>query len=207
MTGRERGHQSASDVGRDPRVGSAHPDARPLAHVSPVPDLAAALRAVPDFPSEGVLFQDLTPILADPALSRDLLGRLAAPWGRAGVTHVVGVEARGFWYGPLLADRLGAGFLPARKPGKLPAPTERAHYALEYGEDTLELHGQDLPAGARVLVHDDVVATGGTAAAACRLVEAAGATVVGLSFALEIAFLEGRTRLPDGVPVEAALSV
>ena len=172
-----------------------------------MPDLAAALRTVPDFPTPGVAFKDLAPILADPARFAELLGRLAEPWAGAGVTHVVGVEARGFWFGPALAARLGAGFLPARKPGKLPAPTERATYALEYGEDTLELQGQDLPAGARVLVHDDVIATGGTASAACRLVSSAGGAVVGLSFAVEIAFLDGRSALPDGVAVDAAIVV
>lgn len=172
-----------------------------------MPDLAAALRTVPDFPSPGIVFKDLTPILADRALSEALLDQLAAPWADAGVTHVVGIEARGFWFGPTLAARLDAGFLPARKPGKLPAETVRQSYALEYGEDTLELHAADLPEGARVLVHDDVIATGGTAAAACQLVEAAGGTVVGLSFALEIAFLDGRRQLPENVRVDAAMTV
>ena len=170
-------------------------------------DPAAALRTVPDFPSPGVQFKDLTPVLADPALFAALLGRLAAPWAEADVSHVVGVEARGFWFGPALAARLGAGFLPARKPGKLPAETLRESYALEYGDDALELHRADLPAGARVLVHDDVIATGGTAAAACRLVGAAGGAVVGLSFAVEVAFLDGRRSLPEGVPVDAAITV
>ena len=109
--------------------------------------------------------------------------------------------------GQALAERLGAGFLPARKPGKLPATSVRATYALEYGEDALELHAEDLPEGARVLVHDDVIATGGTAAAACRLVEAAGGTVAGLSFAVEIAFLGGRAQLPEGTRVEVAIEV
>ena len=171
------------------------------------PDLAAALRTVPDFPQPGVAFKDLAPVLADPALFAALLDRLAVPWAGAGVTHVVGVEARGFWFGPALAARLGAGFLPARKPGKLPRPTASASYALEYGRDTLELQAQDLPAGAAVLVHDDVLATGGTAAAACELVGAAGGRLVGLSFAVEIAALDGRGRLPDGVQVEAVLQV
>ena len=170
-------------------------------------DVEAALRTVPDFPSPGVQFKDLTPVLADPALFGALLSRLAAPWADAGVTHVVGIEARGYWFGPSLAARLGAGFLPARKPGKLPAETLRQTYALEYGEDAIELHRADLPAGARVLVHDDVIATGGTAGAAAALVEAAGATVVGFSFAVEVAFLRGLGRLPEGVPVDAAISV
>lgn len=171
--------------------------------------LLAAVRSVPDFPSPGIDFKDLTPVLADPDLFAEALGRLATPWAEAGVTHVVGVEARGFWFGPALAARLGAGFVPARKPGKLPAPTVRATYALEYGEDAVELHA-DAFAGCeapRVLVHDDVVATGGTAAAVCALVARLGATVVGVSLVLEIEALRGRSALPDGVPVEAVLRV
>ncbi len=172
-----------------------------------MPDLLAAVRTVADFPEPGVQFKDLTPILADPALFGVLLDRLAAPWSEAGVTHVVGIEARGFWFGAALAARLGAGFLPARKPGKLPGDTVRASYALEYGEDTLELHADDLPEGARVLVHDDVIATGGTAAAACALVREAAGTVVGMSVALEIVALDGRRQLPEGIPLEAVLRV
>ena len=172
-----------------------------------MPDFAAAIRTVPDFPEPGVQFKDLTPVLADPDLYAALLDRLAEPWADAGITQVVGVESRGFWFGPGMAARLGAGFLPARKPGKLPADTLREDYALEYGYDAVELHRDDLPESARVLVHDDVIATGGTAAAVCRLVEAAGATVAGLSFAIEVAVLAGRSRLPDGVPVDVALEV
>lgn len=172
-----------------------------------MPDLAAALRTIPDFPKPGIQFKDLTPVLADPALFDALLDRLAAPWAEAGVTHVVGIEARGYWFGAALAARLGAGFLPARKPGKLPGETIRATYALEYGEDAIELHAQDLPDGARVLVHDDVIATGGTAAAACSLVRQSGGAVVGASFVMELAFLDGRRLLPEGVPVDAALAV
>jgi adenine phosphoribosyltransferase len=171
--------------------------------------LLAAVRTVADFPSPGVAFKDLTPVLADPALFAAVLDRLAAPWADAGVTHVVGVEARGFWFGPALAARLGAGFVPARKPGKLPAPVVRAAYALEYGEDALELH-VDAFAGTpapRALVHDDVIATGGTAAAACVLAAEAGAAVVGVSVVLEIAFLDGRSRLADGVGLDAVLVV
>ena len=174
----------------------------------PVPDpLLAALRTVPDFPAPGVAFKDLTPILADPALFALAVDRLAAPWAEAGVTHVVGVEARGFWFGPSLAMRLGAGFVPARKPGKLPAATRRATYDLEYGTDTVEVHADALPPGARVLVHDDVVATGGTAAAVCALVEESGAALAGVSVVLEIAFLNGRSALPEGARIEAALTV
>ena len=171
--------------------------------------LFAAVLTVPDFPSPGIAFKDLTPVLARPALYADALGRLAAPWADAGVTHVVGVEARGFWFGPALAARLGAGFVPARKPGKLPRSVVREAYALEYGTDALDLHADAFAgvASPRVLVHDDVLATGGTAAAACALVAAAGGTVVGVSVVMEIAALGGRSRLPPGVRVAAALSV
>ena len=171
--------------------------------------LLAAVRTVPDFPSPGVAFKDLTPILADPDLFDEALGRLAAPWADAGVTHVVGIEARGFWFGAALAARLGTGFVPARKPGKLPADVLSASYALEYGTDTVELHA-DAFAGTlapRVLVHDDVIATGGTAAAVCALVAEAGAEVAGVSVVLEVAFLDGRARLPAGVRLDAVLSV
>ena len=170
--------------------------------------LAAAVRTVPDFPSPGIQFKDVTPILASPTLLREAADRLAAPWLEAGVTHVVGIESRGYWWGALLAERLGAGFVPARKPGKLPAETLSETYTLEYGTDQLDLHA-DAFAGlgppARVLVHDDVIATGGTAAAAVRLVERAGATVAGCSFLVELGFLQGQDRLPSGLRVESVL--
>ena len=179
-----------------------------------MPDaLLAAIVTVPDVPTPGVAFRDLTPVLADPALYADALERLAAPWAGdvpgGGITHVVGVEARGFWFGPTLAARLGAGFVPARKPGKLPRAVVREAYALEYGTDALDLHADAFAgvASPRVLVHDDVLATGGTAAAACALVAAAGGTVVGVSVVMEIAALDGRSRLPKGLRVDAALSV
>jgi adenine phosphoribosyltransferase len=172
--------------------------------------LAAALRTVPDFPSPGVSFKDITPVLADPVLFREAVERLRAPFAASAVTHVVGIEARGFWFGAALAERLGAGFVPARKPGKLPAATLREDYALEYGTDALEIHADALTPRARVLVHDDVIATGGTAAAAARLVRRAGATVVGFSFLVELGFLEGQARLrreAEHVPFYAALRV
>ncbi|HEX9952864.1 MAG TPA: adenine phosphoribosyltransferase [Rubricoccaceae bacterium] len=178
-----------------------------------MPDsVLAAIRTVADFPAPGVAFKDLTPVLADPALFAEALERLAAPWVTAGVTHVVGVEARGFWFGPALAARLGAGFVPARKPGKLPtgpgSPGVRsASYALEYGTDAVELLADALGPGARVLVHDDVLATGGTAQAVCALVAAMGASLAGVSVVLEIAVLGGRSRLPARMPVEAVLAV
>ncbi|MDX1420197.1 MAG: adenine phosphoribosyltransferase [Rubricoccaceae bacterium] len=169
--------------------------------------LADALRTVPDFPEPGVSFKDITPVLADPSLFREAVERLRAPFSGADVTHVVGIESRGFWFGAALAERLEAGFVPARKPGKLPAPTLREDYALEYGADALELHADALHEGDRVLVHDDVIATGGTAAAAARLVRRTGAEVVGFSFFVEIAALGGRARLAEGIPFRAALRI
>lgn len=169
--------------------------------------LLAAVRVVPDFPSPGIRFLDFTPVLGHRGLTDEAVARLAAPWIGAGITHVAAVESRGFWFGSLLAERLGAGLAPVRKPGKLPAETLREAYALEYGEDAVELHA-DAFAGdrpARVLLHDDVLATGGTAAAALRLVERAGGEVVGASFLLEIGALGGRAALPEGVRVEAVL--
>lgn len=168
-------------------------------------DLATAVRTVPDFPEPGIQFKDLTPVLADRVLYAGVVRHLAAPWEEENITHVLAMESRGFWFGGALAMHLGAGFIPARKPGKLPAPGPRESYALEYGEDALELPEDVLPEGARVLIHDDVIATGGTAGAACRLATQCGATVVGVSFVLELAFLNGRTQLPAGTRVESLM--
>ena len=169
--------------------------------------LIAAIRTVPDFPKPGVQFKDITPVLDDPALFQEAIERLATPFLAAEVTHIVGMEARGFWFGPTMAARLSAGFVPARKPGKLPCTTLREEYALEYGTDAIEIHADALKAGDRVLVHDDVIATGGTAAATARLVQQAGAEVVGFSFFVELAFLHGREQLPEGVLVRSVLRV
>ena len=169
-------------------------------------DLLAAVRTVDDFPEPGIGFKDLGPLLADPALARDTVEYLARPFLTAGATHVVGLDARGFWFGPSLALRLGAGFVAARKPGKLPPPTARVDYALEYGTDALELSTDALGPGDRVVIHDDVLATGGTAAAAVELVAATGAEILGVSVVLELAFLDGRQRL-DGQAVHAVLDV
>jgi len=159
--------------------------------------LSATLRDVPDFPSPGILFKDITPVLADPALMRDVITAMLAPSRSLDVTHVVGVESRGFLFGMPMALQLGVSFAPARKPGKLPWHTERESYDLEYRSDVLEMHTDAVAAGARVLVVDDVLATGGTAAATCRLVERLGGTVVGVSVLVELGFLQGRTRLPE----------
>jgi adenine phosphoribosyltransferase len=153
------------------------------------------LRPIPDYPKPGILFQDITPVLGDAHLLRDVVSGMAKPFASLGVTHVVGIEARGFILGGAVATTLGAGFVPVRKPGKLPWERVREEYALEYGTDTLECHRDGLAAGSRVVVVDDVLATGGTARATCDLMERIGVEIVGLSFLLELEFLEGRARL------------
>jgi adenine phosphoribosyltransferase len=158
-------------------------------------DLRAFIRDIPDFPRPGIVFKDITPLLLDPrALDDAIVGltRLAEPLE---VDLVVAPEARGFILGGALARELGVGFVPARRPGKLPHETVGANYALEYGIDALEVHADALAGGARVLVHDDLLATGGTAGALCELVERFGAEVVGCGFLIELSFLHGRERL------------
>lgn len=165
----------------------------------------AAIRDVPDFPKPGIIFKDITPLLGDSALFLDVCALLTAPFVRSEISHVVAIESRGFILGGPVANALGAGFVPVRKPGKLPAKTIREEYALEYGTDALEMHVDALSPSARVLVVDDVLATGGTAAAACRLVEKAGATIVGCAFLIELSFLAGRQRL-GGRRIEAIIA-
>ena len=160
-----------------------------------VTDLAEYVRDVADFPTPGVTFKDLTPLLADPAAFGSVVERLGAAFGGRRVDQVVGVEARGFIVGAPVAYRVGAGFTPVRKAGKLPWEVEHEGYSLEYGTDRLEIHRDALPRGARVAIVDDVLATGGTAAATARLVERLGAEVVGFGFVAELAFLHGRERL------------
>jgi adenine phosphoribosyltransferase len=157
--------------------------------------IAAAIRDVPDFPKAGIVFKDITPVLLDPSLFRDATEALAAPFAGESISHVVAIESRGFILGAPVAQTLGAAFVPFRKPGKLPHVVERVEYALEYGVDALECHRDALSGGQRVLVVDDVLATGGTAAAACALVESLGATVKGCTFLVELSFLHGRTKL------------
>jgi adenine phosphoribosyltransferase len=162
-----------------------------------VSDLRDHIRAIPDYPKPGIVFRDITPLLLDPdALDAAVSGLV--DWVRPrDVDLVVAAEARGFILGGAVARQIGAGFVPARKPGKLPHETVSAEYILEYGVDALEMHADALAHGARVLVHDDLLATGGTARALCELVEKAGAEVVGCAFLVELAFLSGRERLGD----------
>ena len=158
-------------------------------------DLSAFVRDVPDFPRPGILFRDVTPLLADPAALREAIRRLAEPFREAGIERVVGVESRGFLLGAPVALELGAGLAIARKPGKLPRRTIGVSYALEYGTDRLEMHADAVEPGQRVLVVDDLVATGGTAAATLRLARSAGADVVGCAFLIELKALGGRAQL------------
>jgi adenine phosphoribosyltransferase len=158
-------------------------------------DLRACIRDIPDFPAPGIVFKDITPLLLDPSALDDAVTRLAALVSPTRVDFVVAAEARGFILGAALARDLRAGFVPARKPGKLPAETISAEYTLEYGLDALEVHADALAGGARVLVHDDLLATGGTARALCDLVEELGGEIVGCAFLVELRFLDGRRRL------------
>ena len=162
--------------------------------------LNTTIRDVPDFPKPGILFKDITPVLADPQLLRDITLHLAETFRGAGIDAVVGMESRGFIFGSLLAVELGAAFAPARKPGKLPFRTIRESYALEYGEATLEMHEDALRPGQRVLIVDDLIATGGTALATANLVRRLGGLVISYAFVIELGFLAGRKVLaPDAV--------
>jgi adenine phosphoribosyltransferase len=168
--------------------------------VNPAQPLYDHIRDIPDFPQPGVVFRDITPLLGDAASFRLATDLMVAPFEMRApsdepITKVVGIEARGFILAAPIAHELGAGFVPVRKPGKLPWESIHEEYALEYGTDRLEVHSDAVIEGARVLVVDDVIATGGTAAATCRLVEALGATVIGIAAIIELAFLDGRARL------------
>jgi len=158
--------------------------------------LKAAIRDVPDFPKKGIVFKDITTLLKDPALFRRTIDLLAVLCGERTVDKVVAIESRGFILGGVLASRLNAGFVPVRKPGKLPAKTLSASYELEYGTDRLEIHEDALTRGDRVLIVDDVIATGGTAHAVGDLVDRLGAKVAAYAFLVELTFLKGREKLP-----------
>jgi len=163
-----------------------------------------AIRDVKDFPKPGIVFKDVTPLLLDPKLLEAVIAAMAEPYRSARINRVVSIESRGFLFGAPIALELGAGLVPIRKPGKLPAATQRVEYALEYGTDALEMHHDAVQSGDRVLVVDDVLATGGTANAAAQLVGGTGASVVGFSFLIELDFLKGRQRI-QGRHVEALL--
>jgi adenine phosphoribosyltransferase len=168
-------------------------------------DLREYVRDIPDFPSPGIVFKDITPLLLDPHALDVAVADLAELVAGAEVEFVVAAEARGFILGAALARELGAGFVPARKPGKLPAETVSAEYALEYGLDALEVHADAMAGGARVLVHDDLLATGGTAGALCELVSGLGGVIVGCAFLVELSFLGGRRRL-ERYPVHSLIA-
>lgn len=157
--------------------------------------LERCIRDVPDFPKPGILFKDITPILSDPRVFNLCLDTMAETYDGVALDVIVGIEARGFIFGAALAARMRKAFVPARKPGKLPSATRRVEYQLEYGTDAIEMHVDAISAGQRVLVVDDVLATGGTASATCELVRKLGAEVIGASFVIELTFLSGRDRL------------
>jgi adenine phosphoribosyltransferase len=158
-------------------------------------DLKQHIRNVPDFPKPGILFYDITTLLRDPAGLKTTIDRLSAPYAGNGIDVVIGIESRGFILGAAVADRLGAGFIPIRKPGKLPAKSIKETYDLEYGKDALEIHADAVDKGQRVLIVDDVLATGGTAAAAAGLVKKLGGQLHGLAFLIELLFLNGKAKL------------
>lgn len=166
--------------------------------------LLALVRTVPDFPSPGIAFKDITPLLADGAGLDLAVVAMADPWRDDEIDLVVGIEARGFLLGTPVARELGAGFVPVRKEGKLPSETAAVSYGLEYGADTIEMHIDAVTADHRVVIIDDVLATGGTAAAARELVTATGASLAGFGFLIELAFLNGRSRI-DGQRVETIM--
>jgi len=167
-------------------------------------DLKTKIRHVPDFPKAGILFYDITTLLQDPAGFRAAVDSLALPFSGQGIDLVVGIESRGFIFGAAVADRIGAGFSPVRKPGKLPSSCVRATYDLEYGTDTLEMHDDAVKKGQRVLIVDDLLATGGTARATAGLVKRLGGDVHALAFLIELVALNGRAKLA-GERVHSAL--
>ncbi|HEY2374294.1 MAG TPA: adenine phosphoribosyltransferase [Gaiellaceae bacterium] len=158
-------------------------------------DLKSLVREVPDFPTPGIGFKDIAPLLLDPAALKQTVSELAAWTAEREPDLVLGAEARGFWLGAAIAIEAGCGFVPARRPGKLPPETVAASYALEYGQNELEVAADAIADGARVVIHDDVLATGGTVQAIAGLVEKLGGTVVGINFVIELSFLEGRKKL------------
>jgi adenine phosphoribosyltransferase len=167
-------------------------------------ELKKKIREIPDFPKPGILFYDLTTLLKDPESLRGLVDILTQQYKDWQIEQVVGIESRGFIFGPVLAYNLNAGFVPVRKKGKLPADTIRADYDLEYGQDALEIHRDAIARQQRVLIVDDLIATGGTAAATARMVQELGGSVLGLAFIVELELLKGREKL-DGFDVYSVL--
>ena len=167
-------------------------------------DLKSHIRQIPDFPKPGILFYDITTLLKDPLALRMTVDRFVWLFAQKKIDKVIGIEARGFMFGPIVAYDLNAGFVPVRKPGKLPAKTVRQGYDLEYGSDAIEMHEGAVLPGERVLIVDDLIATGGTALAAAKLVESVGGTVAGFGFIIELNFLPGREKL-KGYEVESLL--
>jgi len=164
------------------------PSAEPL-------DLKKRIRSIPDFPKPGIMFRDITPLLADPPAFREAVRRMGEPYKKGSVDVVIGAESRGFIFAAAMAVGLGAGFVPIRKKGKLPYKTASVSYDLEYGTDTLQMHTDAVSRGTRVLMVDDLLATGGTMAACCEMVERAGGKILGIEFLIELAFLKGRAKL------------
>lgn len=167
-------------------------------------DLKQFIRDIPDFPKKGILFKDITPLLNNPKATAACVNQFLSAIGGQKIDKVVGIESRGFFFATLLAQQLDAGFVPIRKPGKLPYETLSETYDLEYGTDTLEMHKDAILPGEKVLLHDDVLATGGTARAACKMIEQLGGTIVQCAFLMEISFLHGRDKL-DNQKVTALL--
>ena len=159
------------------------------------------IRNIPDFPEEGIQFKDITPLLLDAKANELTLSALLEPYKTLSVDKIVGLESRGFLFGPSLAKDLRAGFVPARKKGKLPYTTTQKVYGLEYGQDVLEMHIDAIKAGEKVIIHDDLLATGGTAKAATELVLELGGEVIGYSFIIELSFLSGKDQLLEGIPI------
>lgn len=168
-------------------------------------DLKSLIRDIPDFPKSGILFRDITTLLRDPDGLRHTVDQLADQFADQSIDYVVGMESRGFIFGTPLAYKLGAGFIPVRKPGKLPAAVHAVEYELEYGTDRLEVHQDALEPPSKILIVDDLIATGGTAAATAHLVQRTGCELVGFGFIIELTALEGRKKLPD-VPIVSLVS-
>jgi adenine phosphoribosyltransferase len=166
-----------------------------MMHIASAEDLKKLIRDIPDFPKPGIVFKDITPLLSDPAALSMAVEFLTQPYRAAGIDLVIGAESRGFIFATAVARNLSAGFVPIRKPGKLPSRTRGATYQLEYGTDSLEIHEDAVRPGSRVLMIDDLLATGGTMAACCKLVESLKGMIVGVAFLIELAFLNGRSKL------------